>query len=167
VIIKVAILTISDRSFSGTREDLSGPALISSVQNLGWQVVFKEIIPDDFETIKKTLLEYSSSDQVNLILTTGGTGYSSRDNTPEATLAVIKKRTSGLVEKIRMDSSKLNPHAILSRSEAGICHDCLIINLPGNPEGALESLAIIAPVLPHAISLLNSSPDTETNHKIK
>ncbi|MBA4311032.1 MAG: molybdenum cofactor biosynthesis protein [Chlorobiaceae bacterium] len=163
---RVSILTISDRSFSGVRDDISGPALTDYAQKLGWKVIYTKILPDEVEKIKQTLIEQASSGAIDLIITTGGTGFAPRDNTPEATLAVIQKRTPGLVEKMRMESSIRNPHAILSRSEAGIRDKCLIINLPGNPTGALESLEIITPVLPHAISLMRQSVDSESGHKL-
>lgn len=162
--ISVGILTISDRSFSGEREDLSGPALCQVVTNLGWEVVITKILPDDREMIMGFLRDQAFSGKVNLLLTTGGTGFAPRDVTPEATLAVLDKRTPGLVEKIRSESARNNPHAILSRAEAGICRECLIINLPGSPGGAVECLSIVSPVLPHAISLLVASDQTE-NHQ--
>lgn len=164
--IKVAILTISDRSFAGVREDLSGPELFRTVSELGWNPVYTTIIPDELEQISNSLIEITNSDQINLILTTGGTGYSSRDVTPEATLAVIEKRASGLVEKIRNEASKTNPNAILSRAEAGIRTNTLIINLPGSPKGAVESLMIIAPVLPHALELI-SIPNSDSHSSVK
>lgn len=163
--ILVAVLTVSDRSSSGEREDLSGPAVCQAVQRLGWSLVTSSVVPDDIEQIKQFLLTQSRSGKVNLILTTGGTGFSPRDVTPEATLEVIEKRTPGLVEKIRLESSMKNPHAILSRAEAGICEKCLIINLPGSPTGAVESFSIISAVLPHAIALLQQSSDGQ-NHQI-
>ena len=163
--INVAVLTISDRSFSGERDDLSGPAICQAAITFGWVVVDQGIVPDEIDQISKYLREQVNSGKVNLILTTGGTGFSPRDVTPEATLAVLEKRTPGLVEKIRSVSSEINPHAILSRAEAGICRQCLIVNLPGSPSGAVESLSIISPVLPHAISLLTQKPDSD-NHRI-
>jgi molybdopterin adenylyltransferase len=159
--INVAVLTVSDRSFSGEREDLSGPALCQVVQKQGWNLVVSSILPDEQEQIAHFLSSQARSGNVNLILTTGGTGFTPRDVTPEATLMVIEKKTSGLIEKIRYESSKVNPHAILSRAEAGICQDCLIINLPGSPKGAVESLIIVASVLPHAISLLSPNQNEE------
>ena len=163
--INVAVLTISDRSFSGERGDLSGPVLCQAVKSLGWSVVDQGIVSDEIDQISQFLRDRANSGKVNLILTTGGTGFAPRDVTPEATLAVLEKRTPGLVEKIRAVSSEKNPHAILSRAEAGICRQCLIVNLPGSPTGAIESLLIISPVLPHAISLLAQKPDSE-NHRI-
>ncbi len=163
--INVAVLTISDRASTGEREDLSGPALCQAIKKLGWNLVTSSIVPDDFEQIKQFLLKQSQSGKVNLLLTTGGTGFSPRDVTPEATLAVIEKKTPGLSEKIRFESARNNPHAILSRAEAGICQKCLIINLPGNPSGAVESFSIVSSVIPHAIALLQQSPNSD-NHQI-
>jgi molybdenum cofactor synthesis domain-containing protein len=164
--INVAVLTVSDRSYAGEREDLSGPTLCQIIQKLGWNLVTTSIVPDEFDQIKRFMIEQATSGIVNLILTTGGTGFSPRDVTPEATLALIEKRTPGLVEKIRFESSKTNPHAILSRAEAGIYQHCLILNLPGNPTGAVESLLIVVPVIPHALALLQQSSEAE-NHQTK
>jgi len=163
--IDVTVLTISDRSSRGERDDLSGPALCEAIHQLGWNLVSYSVLPDDFSAIQQFLLAQSQSGKVNLILTTGGTGFSPRDVTPEATLAVIEKRTPGLVEKIRLESSTKNPNAILSRAEAGICKNALIINLPGSPKGAVESFSIVASVLPHALSVLKGAPESETAHK--
>ncbi|MBA4384242.1 MAG: molybdenum cofactor biosynthesis protein [Anaerolinea sp.] len=155
MLIKVSVLTVSDRSSAGEREDLSGPALCQAVENLGWTLVNHSLVPDEIDQIKTFLLKQSSSGEVNLILTTGGTGFAPRDVTPEATLAVIQKRATGLVEKIRQESARININAYLSRAEAGICEKTLIVNLPGSPKGAVESLMIVAPILPHAITLLD------------
>jgi len=152
--IKVSVLTVSDRSASGEREDLSGPALYETVEKLGWTLINHGLVPDERPLISNFLLNASSSGKINLILTTGGTGFAPRDVTPEATLAVIEKKAHGLVELIRSESAKINANAYLSRAEAGICHKTLIINLPGSPKGAVESLLIIAPLIPHAIELL-------------
>ena len=153
--INVSILTVSDRSAAGIREDLSGPALCEEINKLGWTLVNHGLVPDEIDQISSFLLKQSSSGEVNLILTTGGTGFAPRDVTPEATLAVIEKKASGLVELIRIESAKINVNAYLSRAEAGICRKTLIINLPGSPKGAVESLMIVAPILPHAITLLD------------
>jgi len=162
--INVTVLTVSDRSSRGERQDLSGPALCEALQHLGWSLVSSSILPDDFEAIRNFFLSQANSKKVNLLLTTGGTGFSPRDVTPEATLAVITKKASGLVEKIRIESSLQNPNAILSRAEAGICQQMLIVNLPGSPKGAVEALSIIASVLPHAISILENSTDADSKH---
>ncbi|MCX6054582.1 MAG: MogA/MoaB family molybdenum cofactor biosynthesis protein [Chloroflexi bacterium] len=162
--IRVAVITISDRAFSGEREDQSGPRLISFSETHGWSIVCSSIIPDEFEEITKTLLLNANSGGVDLILTTGGTGFSRRDVTPEATLSILQKRTPGLVEKMRLDCSKINPNAILSRSESGIIGKCLIINLPGNPNAAEENLSCISPVLEHAISIIQESEDSQKDH---
>ena len=164
--INVAVLTVSDRSYSGERQDLSGPALCKVIQELDWNLVLSAIVPDEFLQIKQFLLTQSNSGKVDLILTTGGTGFSPRDVTPEATLSVIERKTTGLVEKIRFESSKENPHAILSRAESGICKNCLIVNFPGSPKGAVESFQIIAPVLPHALSLISAKTGSE-NHSFQ
>lgn len=153
--IRVAVLTISDRSASGEREDLSGPALCKSVEDLGWEVIERGLVADEKEMISDFLLKHSTSGKVNLILTTGGTGFAPRDVTPEATLDVLEKKAPGLVEKIRFESAKTNDNAYLSRAEAGVCRKTLIINLPGSPKGAVESLLIVAPILPHALTLLD------------
>ena len=152
--ISVFILIVSDRSASGERADLSGPALCEAVEKMGWSVAGHAIVPDEIDKIKNVLLERSSSGEVNLILTTGGTGFAPRDVTPEATQAVIEKKASGLVELIRSESAKINANAYLSRAEAGICKKTLIINLPGSPKGAVENLLIVSQVIPHAITLL-------------
>ena len=152
--ISVFILTVSDRSASGEREDLSGPALCEAVEKLGWTLAGHAIVPDEVDQIKSVLLDQSSNRKANLVLSTGGTGFAPRDVTPEATLAVIEKKASGLVELIRSESARINANAYLSRAEAGICRKTLIINLPGSPKGAVESFLIVAPIIPHAITLL-------------
>lgn len=153
--ISVFILTVSDRSASGERADLSGPALREAVEKLGWTVAGQAIVPDEIDQIRAVLLDRSASGEVNLILTTGGTGFAPRDVTPEATLAVLEKKASGLVELIRSASAKINANAYLSRAEAGICRKTMIINLPGSPKGAVESLLIVASLIPHAVTLLD------------
>jgi len=165
VSINVAVLTVSDRSYTGEREDLSGPALCHAVQKLGWKVIANEIVPDEINQITQFLNQRANDSKINLILTTGGTGFSPRDVTPEATLSVIQKRAPGLSEKIRLDSSLKNAHSFLSRGEAGILNNCLIINLPGSPSGAVESFETISPLLPHAISILSQSSNPEATHQ--
>lgn len=160
----VSVLTVSDRSFHGEREDLSGPAVCEVIQGYGWTLISASILPDEFDLIKSYLISESQKIEVDLILTTGGTGFALRDITPEATLSVIDKRATGLCEFMRFESSKYNKYAILSRAEAGLRGNTLIINLPGNPKGAVESLSTIAPVLPHAISLLSPKDDKQNFH---
>lgn len=162
--IRVAVLTISDRSARGERPDLSGPALSALIQGKGWQLTQYGVIPDDFEIIRDTLIEYCDRDLADILLTTGGTGFAPRDVTPEATLAAMEKNAPGLAEAMRLESLKVTPHAMLSRAAAGIRGRTLVINLPGSPKAAVENLAVIIPVLPHAVELLRDNPDAEQGH---
>jgi molybdopterin adenylyltransferase len=162
--IRIGILTISDRSSRGERPDESGPALVKAVNQHGWQVIRTRILPDEIEPIKKSLIEWADSGEMDVILTTGGTGFSSRDITPEATQMVIQRPTPGLSEAMRSASLKITPHAMLSRATAGIRSRSLIINLPGSPRGAVENLAVLVPVLPHAVELLRDEPSAEHGH---
>ena len=162
--IGVTVLTVSDRSFRGEREDLSGPAVCEKIKGYGWALISTAILPDDLDLIKDYLFSESQKSQVNLILTTGGTGFAPRDVTPEATLAILDKRAPGLCEIMRFEAYKNNKNAILSRAEAGLCGNTLIINLPGNPKGAVENLSIIAPLLPHALALVSQIPDFNDFH---
>jgi len=159
-----AILTVSDRSSAGTREDLSGPVLGEAVERAGWVVSATAIIPDEFQQISDQLIMWVDSGDIQIILTTGGTGFSPRDVTPEATEAVIDRQAPGLAEAMRAGSLKKTPHAILSRAAAGIRKSTLIINLPGSPKGALENFRIVAPVLPHAVQLLENDDRAEAGH---
>jgi molybdopterin adenylyltransferase len=163
--ITFAILTVSDRSAAGIREDLSGPALGEAVKRAGWVVYATAIIPDEIQLIVDQLKTWADSDEIQIILTTGGTGFSPRDITPEATETVIDRQTPGLAEAMRAGSLKITPHAMLSRAAAGIRGNTLIINLPGSPKGALENFRIIAPVLPHAVQLLENDNRAEANHQ--
>ena len=162
--LRVGILTLSDRSASGERADASGPALADLIRAQGWSVAKQEILPDDESAICATLIQWADHGQVDLILTTGGTGFSPRDVTPEATLAVIRRDAPGLAEAMRAESLKKTPHAMLSRAVAGIRGRTLIVNLPGSPKGAVENLETILPVLPHAIQLLMDDPGSEASH---
>jgi molybdopterin adenylyltransferase len=161
---RIAILTVSDRAWHNVRPDASGPALVEAVLAQGWQVVYTLILPDDLEQLATQIAQWADSGTVDVILTTGGTGFSQRDVTPEATTAVIQRPAPGLAEAMRQASLKITPHAMLSRAVAGIRGRTLIINLPGSPRGALENLAVIAPVLPHAIQLLTDDPQAEMGH---
>lgn len=164
--IKFGILTISDRSAIGDRTDESGPALAEAIQIHGWAVAKKAIVPDEVEVIKETLILWTDSNMVDVILTTGGTGVSPRDVTPEATLAIIEKQAPGIPEAMRAESLKITPHAMLTRMVAGIRRKVLIINLPGSPKGAVENYHVIEPVLEHAVKLLRESPDSEQGHLV-
>lgn len=153
--IKAAVLTISDSASRGEREDLSGPAVVEELQNLKAEIVATEILPDDRKMIASRLRHFADSGMANLIVTTGGTGMSPRDLTPEATRDVIEREAPGLAEVMRSESLKITPLAALSRSVCGTRGRSLIINLPGSVRGARENFAAIARMLPHAISLLN------------
>lgn len=163
--IHCAILTISDRSARGERPDASGPALVDAVVARGWVVAQTSIVPDELDAIRQMLWAWCVAGDVDLILTTGGTGFAPRDITPEATRAVIEREAPGLAEAMRASSMRVTPHAILSRAIAGICHRTLIVNLPGSPKAALENLDAIATVLPHAIQLLRDDPAAEQGHR--
>jgi molybdenum cofactor synthesis domain-containing protein len=163
--LKVAILTVSDRSAAGEREDLSGPKLAQAVINAGWAVMETAVVPDDFQEIVDFLISRVEQDEIQVILTTGGTGFSPRDITPEATQEVIEREAPGLAEAMRAGSLSVTPHAMLSRAVAGIRGKTLIVNLPGSPKGALENFRIIAPVLPHAVQLLENDSQAEQGHQ--
>ncbi len=162
--IRFAILTVSDRSAAGIREDLSGPALVESVKKAGWAISRIEIIPDELSQIRDVLLSWCDEKYADIILTTGGTGFSPRDVTPEATKLVIERETPGLCEAMRSASLLITPHAMLSRAVAGICGNVLIVNLPGSPKAAVENFEIIRPVLSHAVELLRNDPAAESGH---
>ena len=163
--IRFAILTISDRSSQGIRPDTSGAALATAVEQAGGSIMKTAIIADDLEQIKKILIEWCDSSEIDILLTTGGTGFSPHDNTPEATQAVIERLAPGLAEAMRLESLKVTPHAMLSRAVAGIRKQTLIINFPGSPRAAIETLIVVLPVLPHAVELLQGSPNAETGHR--
>jgi molybdenum cofactor synthesis domain-containing protein len=158
-------LTISDRSAKGERVDTSGPALASRLEEHGWSVDYTAIVPDDLISIRDTLAAWADSGAYDVILTTGGTGFSRRDVTPEATQAVIHRAAPGLAEAMRAASLEITPHAMLSRATAGIRFRTLIVNLPGSPKGAVENLEVVLPVLRHAVDLLQDDPGAESGHR--
>ena len=164
--IRFAILTISDRSARLERPDLAGPALAQVISVQGWRLIYQEIIPDDLVIIRDRLISWADSGGLDVILTTGGTGFSPRDVTPEATQAAIHRPAPGLAEAMRSASLLATPHAMLSRALAGIRQRTLIVNLPGSPKAAVENLQVILPVLPHAVQLLCDDPDAEAGHQI-
>jgi len=165
VTVRFGILTLSDRSARGERADTSGLALARLVQAEGWSVTKQAILPDDESAIRATLIEWVDSGEMDVILTTGGTGFAPRDVTPEATRAVIEREAPGLAEAMRAASLKITPHAMLSRIVTGIRKKTLIINLPGSPKGAAENLQVILSVLPHAVQILRDDPASETTHQ--
>jgi molybdopterin adenylyltransferase len=163
--IRIGIITVSTRSARGERPDASGPALAEAVAQQDWQVIRTALVPDDLEKISKLLVEWSDSGEIDVILTTGGTGFSPSDVTPEATQAVIQRATPGLAEAMRNAGLKITPHAMLSRATAGVRTRTLIVNLPGSPRGATENLAVLIPALPHAVQLLQEDPSAESGHR--
>ena len=152
--IRFAVLTISDRSATGQRVDVSGPLLASIVRENGGEAVHIAILPDDRQAIRAELEAVADSGDVDIILTTGGTGFAPRDVTPEATRDVLEKEAPGLVEAMRAESLEKTPTAMLSRAVAGIRKTTLIVNLPGSPKAARENLEVILPALSHAVELL-------------
>ncbi len=163
--LRIGILTVSDRSARGERADLAGPMLHQAVLELGWLTVMQAILPDEFDDLQKLLIIWADSKELDVILTTGGTGFAPRDITPEATLAVIERPAPGLAEAMRSASLIKTPHAMLSRATAGIRGTTLIVNLPGSPNAAVENLRVIVGVLPHAIQLLHDDPEAEAGHR--
>lgn len=153
-----SVLTISDSSYLGKRQDLSGPAIVRELEAAGFKVLHSSVLPDEKDTISARLIE--CSELTRLVVTTGGTGIASRDVTPEATLAVIERRISGVEEKMRQDGSRKTPFAALSRGVCGVRGKALLLNLPGSPAAAVESIQAVIGILPHALELL----DGKTEH---
>ena len=154
-----AILTLSDRCSTGEREDGSGPALKAWLEERGVTVTRCEVIPDEGQLISEKLIEWSDSGSFDLILTTGGTGVSPRDVTPEATERVVDRLLPGFGEVMRMESLKKTANAIVSRAVAGIRKQALIINLPGSPKGATECISFVWPAVPHTVAKLQGDPE--------
>ena len=153
-----AVLTISDSSFAGKREDTSGPAIVRELEAANFKVVHASVMPDEKDAIAARLLE--CCERTRLVVTTGGTGIALRDVTPEATLAVIERRIPGIEEKMRQEGAKKTPFAALSRGVCGSRGKALVLNLPGSPTAAVESLQAVIGILPHALDLL----DGQTEH---
>lgn len=151
-----AVITISDKGAAGERIDTSGPALCEILKEDGWDVVYTTIIPDDMEQIKAELVKCSDELKVNMVLTTGGTGFSPRDITPEATMEVVERPTPGIPEMMRAESMKITSHGCLSRSAAGIRKRTLIINLPGSKKASTENLNAVLKPVRHGIEMLLS-----------
>jgi molybdenum cofactor synthesis domain-containing protein len=161
--IRAVVITVSDACSRGERKDESGEALVQLLREIGAEMVATKIVSDDLEPLTQTLREFADRSDVNLIVTTGGTGLAPRDNTPEATLAVIERDAPGLAEAMRVETLKHTPMAMISRGVCGIRSSTLIINLPGSPKGVRESFAVIKPVLNHAIALVAGKPHDSAN----
>lgn len=149
--IRAGIITVSDRSSRGIREDLSGPAIVAILKAISIDVYRVLIVPDEKDQIKNAIKEFADKDHLDLIITTGGTGVSPRDVTPDATLEIIDRQIPGMAEAMRYKSMPITPYAMISRAVAGIRSQSLIINLPGSPKGAKENLEVILSALKHAI----------------
>lgn len=151
------VLTVSDRSFQGLRPDGGGPLVAEILEKAGYQVVQTAIVPDEQTQIEAALREMADSGQIQLLVTTGGTGFSPRDVTPEATLAVCQRMTPGIPEAMRFASMRITPRAMLSRAQAGIRGGTLIVNLPGSPKAAKENLESVLPSLSHGLEMLSGA----------
>jgi molybdopterin adenylyltransferase len=151
---RAVVITVSDRCAAGEQEDHSGPLLSELLLDAGAEIVAEDIVPDGLEPLSGKLHSYAARKDVDLIVTTGGTGFSPRDVTPEATRAVIERDAPGLGEAMRLETLKQTPMAMISRGVCGIRSGTLIVNLPGSPKGVRENFAVIRPVLSHAIALL-------------
>ena len=151
---RAGVITLSDKGAQGLRQDLSGPVIKEILTALNISVEMAEVIPDDYDLIRDRLISWCDEHRLDLIVTTGGTGLSLRDVTPDATLSVIDKRVPGMEEVMRAESLKKTPHAMISRAVAGIRKHTLIVNVPGSPKGARECLESIAAALPHALDKL-------------
>ena len=152
-----AVITVSDKGFRGEREDTSGPALCGMLAEAGWQVVYTAMVPDERDQIRRELLACADEKKVALVLTTGGTGFSPRDITPEATLEVVERLCPGIPEAMRAESMKITPHGCLSRETAGIRESTLIVNLPGSRKASTENLAAVLKPIRHGVEMLQSA----------
>ncbi len=164
--ISAGVLTISDRCSRGESQDAGGPLIVQMLtESLGADVRRTGCVPDDRHKIAETLSSWCDRDRIDLIVTTGGTGFSTRDVTPEATRDVIERDAPGLAEAMRSDGLKVTPHAMLSRAVCGIRGQTLIINLPGNPKAIREGLQTILPVLPHGVDILKGTQGANEQHE--
>ena len=160
--LKIGILTISDKGSQGQRYDKSGEVIRDSLSSLNSSVIKYEVIPDEQEVIASKLAEWADEGGVDVILTTGGTGLSQRDVTPEATMSVVDKSVPGFAEAMRAKSFEKTPMAVLSRAIAGVRGKCLIINLPGSPKAVRECLEVALPAIPHAVEIIKGEVTEHT-----
>jgi len=163
--LRFGILTVSDRSSRGERPDASGPVLVKIVKERDWLISKVEVVPDNFAILQETLIQWADSGNLDVILTTGGTGFSPRDITPEATQTIIERSAPGLAEAMRTVSLQVTPYAMLSRGVAGIRGGTLIVNLPGKPKSIRECLDAVFPAIPYCIDLLEG-PYLECNEAV-
>lgn len=161
--IRVAVVTISDKGSTGEREDVSGPVLADLVQHMGAEVVRQTVVPDERDEIAALLVTFADAMGLDLVLTTGGTGVTPRDVTPEATRTVIDREMPGLAEVLRFEGYRQTPLAVISRGVAGIRGRTLIVNLPGNPRAVRQGMETLSPILPHAVQMIRGE-DTEHEH---
>jgi molybdopterin adenylyltransferase len=159
--IRSVVITVSDACARGEREDASGAALVELLEAIGASIVDRRVVSDDLDPLVELLRQSAARSDVNLILTTGGTGLGPRDNTPEATRRIIEREAPGISEAMRVETLTQTPMAMISRGVSGVCSATLVINLPGSPKAVRESFAVIKPVLPHAVDLLAG----KTEHK--
>ena len=156
-------MTISDKGYAGQREDVSGPVLADLVRQMGVEVVRQTVVPDERDDIVALLVTFADAMDLDLVLTTGGTGVTPRDVTPEATRAVIDREMPGLAEVLRFEGYRHTPLAVISRGVAGIRGRTLIVNLPGNPRAVRQGMETLSPILPHAVQMIRGE-DTEHEH---
>jgi molybdenum cofactor synthesis domain-containing protein len=161
--IQAAVVTISDKGYTGQREDVSGPLLADLVRKMGAEVIRREIVPDERDEIVRLLVGLADEIELDLVVTTGGTGVTPRDVTPEATKAVIEREMPGLAEAVRFEGYRQTPLAVISRGVAGIRGRTLIVNLPGSPNAVRDGMETLSPILPHAIRMIRGE-DTEHDH---
>jgi len=154
-----AVLSVSDTGSVGLREDTSGATIVKFLEEMGAEIAGVEIVPDEVDRIASRLVHFADKTRANLILTTGGTGLSPRDVTPEATMSVIDREIPGFAEIMRAESLKKTPHAMISRAVTGMRGATIIINLPGSPKAVVECLEVISPALPHAVKKAGGDPE--------
>ncbi|HIE38767.1 MAG TPA: MogA/MoaB family molybdenum cofactor biosynthesis protein [Anaerolineales bacterium] len=162
--IRAAVVTVSDKGYAGKREDRSGPLVADLLRGIGAEVVVQTIVPDEPDEIRRALIHLADDLELDLVLTTGGTGFTPRDRTPEATRAVVGREAPGLAEVLRMEGYRRTPLAVLSRGTAGLRGRTLIINLPGSPKAVREGMEVLIPILPHAVRMARGV-DTEHHHE--